>query len=79
VRSRSFIKCRQVSLSYTIPAALLGKVGLKNLTLSAVARELGLVWAKNKEWLDPEYLYSAGTGFQLPPSVKYSFRLATNF
>jgi TonB-linked SusC/RagA family outer membrane protein len=79
VRSRSFIKCRQVSLSYTIPAALLGKVGLKNLTLSAVARELGLVWAKNKEGLDPEYLYSAGTGFQLPPSVKYSFRLATNF
>jgi TonB-linked SusC/RagA family outer membrane protein len=79
VRSRSHIKCRQVSLAYTIPAAIVSKIGLKNLTISAVARELGLVWAKNKEGLDPEYLYSSGTGFQLPPSVKYSFRLATNF
>lgn len=79
VRSRSYIKCRQVSLAYTIPTAIVSKIGMKNLTISAVARELGLIWAKNKEGLDPEYLYSAGAGFQLPPSVKYSFRLATNF
>jgi len=79
VRSRSYIKCRQVSLSYNVPGSFLNKIGLKNLTVSAVARELGLVWAKNEEKLDPEYLYSTGSGFQLPPSVKYTFRIATNF
>ena len=79
IRSRSYIKCRQVSLTYSVPGSLLSKIGLKNLTVSAVARELGLVWAKNKEKLDPEYLYTTGFGFQMPPSVKYTFRIATNF
>jgi TonB-dependent starch-binding outer membrane protein SusC len=79
IRSRSNIKCRQVSLSYTIPAAFATRIGLKNLTVSGAARELGLVWAKNKEGLDPEYLYTKGDGFQLPPSVKYTFRIAASF
>lgn len=79
IRSRSHIKCRQVSLAYTIPSGIVNKVGLKNLTVSAVARELGLVWARNEERLDPEYLYATGAGFQLPPSVKYTFRLTANF
>jgi hypothetical protein len=79
IRDRSYIKCRQVSLAYSIPGTFLNKIGIKNLTVSAVARELGLIWAKNAEKLDPEYLYASGSGFQMPPSVKYTFRISANF
>lgn len=79
VRSRSNIKLQQVMLSYNIPASLLGRVGIKSLTLSALARNLGMIWAANKEKLDPDYLYVTGNNYQLPPLTNYSFRVALSF
>lgn len=79
VRSRSNIKLQQVMLSYAIPATLLGKAGLKSLTVSALARNLGMIWAANKEKLDPDYLYTTGNNYQLPPLTNYSFRVALSF
>lgn len=79
VRSRSNIKLQQVMLSYNIPAALLGKVAMKSMTVSAVARNLGMIWAANKEKLDPDYLYKTGNNYQLPPLTNYSFRVALSF
>lgn len=79
VRSRSNIKLQQVMLSYNIPSALIAKAGLKSLTVSALARNLGMIWAANKEKLDPDYLYTAGNNYQLPPLTNYSFRVALSF
>ncbi len=79
VRSRSNVKLQQVMLSYSIPAALLGKAGLKSVTVSAVARNLGMIWVANKEKLDPDYLYVTGNNYQLPPLTNYSFRVALSF
>lgn len=75
IRSRSNIRLQQVSLSYEVPAHLLARIYTKNVTVSAVARNLGMIWAANKEKLDPEYLYTTGNNYQLPPVTSYSFRV----
>ncbi|WP_166437225.1 SusC/RagA family TonB-linked outer membrane protein [Niastella caeni] len=79
IRSRSNIKLQQVMLAYTIPGTWLQKTGIKNLNLSAIARNLGMIWAANKEKLDPDYLYVTGNNYQLPPLRSYTFRLSLNF
>lgn len=79
IRSRSNIKLQQIMLSYNIPGKWLVKTGVKNMALSAVARNLGMIWAANKEKLDPDYLYTTGVNYQLPPISSYSFRLSLNF
>lgn len=75
IRSRSNIRLQQVSLSYEVPSYLLAKIYTKSVTVSAVARNLGMLWAANKEKLDPEYLYVTGNNYQLPPITNYSFRI----
>ena len=75
IRSRSNIRLQQVSLSYEVPSHLLARIYTKNVTVSAVARNLGMIWAANKEKLDPEYLYITGNNYQLPPLTNYSFRV----
>lgn len=75
IRSRSNIRLQQVSLSYEVPSHLLTRIYTKNVTVSAVARNLGMIWAANKEKLDPEYLYITGNNYQLPPLTNYSFRI----
>lgn len=79
IRSRSNVRLQQVTLSYTIPARWLEKTGARNLTVSAVARNLGMIWAANKEKLDPDYLYTTGNNYQLPPVTAYTFRVSMNF
>ncbi|WP_164974136.1 SusC/RagA family TonB-linked outer membrane protein [Filimonas effusa] len=78
IRSRSNIRLQQISLSYEVPQHLIRKVYSKSLTVSIIARNLGMLWAANKEKLDPEYLYTTGQNYQLPPLAAYSFRLSLN-
>lgn len=79
IRSRSNIRLQQVSLSYIVPVRLLEKVGAKGLTLSAVARNLGMIWTANKEGVDPDYTYTLGNNYQLPPLTSFTFRAALTF
>ncbi len=79
IRSRSNIRLQQIMLSYSLPARWLAKTGARNLALSAVCRNLGMIWAANKEKIDPDYLYTIGNNYQLPPLTSYSFRLSLNF
>jgi len=56
----SFIKLREVKLSYNLPSALLSKVFIKNATFSIVGRNLAL-WTENPHF-DPEVLsFNGGT------------------
>lgn len=75
IRSRSNIKLQQISLSYALPQKLLKPIGVKMLTVSAVCRNLGLIWTANKEKIDPDYVYNTGNTFQLAPVRSYSFQL----
>ena len=79
IRSRSNVRLQQISLSYNVPGQLLSKFGIKGLSLSATCRNLGMIWAANKEKLDPDYLYNTGNNYQLSPVVGYSFRAGINF
>ncbi|MDO6431678.1 SusC/RagA family TonB-linked outer membrane protein [Flavitalea sp. BT771] len=79
IRSRSNIKLQQVMLSYPLPLRWAQKMGARGVSLSAVARNLGMIWAANKEKMDPDYLYTTGNNYQIPPIVSYSFRVSMNF
>jgi hypothetical protein len=65
----------QVRLSYAVPQRVVAKMGIKALSLSAVCRNLGMIWAKNKEKIDPDYLFNVSNTYQLAPTRSYSFQL----
>lgn len=79
IRSRSNVKLQQIMLTYSVPTKLLAKIGVRGLNFSAVARNLGMVWAANKEKMDPDYLYTTGNNYQLAPVPSFSFRTGLNF
>jgi len=60
VTSGTFLKLREVSLSYDLPQALMGKV-LKGATISVQGRNLFLWMAKDNYYTDPEYSASGAT------------------
>lgn len=57
VYDASFIKLRQVTLGYSIPANLTQKIGIQNLTISAVGRNLAILMKKTDN-IDPESNYN---------------------
>lgn len=59
----SFIKLRQVQLGYRIPNSLLGNFPIRDITVSIVGRNLGLIYA-NVPHIDPETAFSSGNGNQ---------------
>ncbi len=75
----SFVKLREVSLSYGLPKTLLSKVGLTALQLSLIGRNLALWTPKSQPTVDPE-VSSFGTGnnqgfefYAYPSSRSYGF------
>ncbi len=72
------IRLNQVSLSYTLPGSIVNKMYLKGASISFVARNLGIIWRKNKEGYDPQYLATASYN-TLTPSRNYVIRLSANF
>ena len=65
----SFIKLREVSLSYAIPSGLVKRLGLQNASLSVYSRNI-MLWTKAKIGVDPETAFQhesnrqAGTQFK---------------
>ena len=55
----SYLKLREVSLQYSVPADLLGQTGIKGLDISLVGRNLAILWKANP-YSDPEAGLSAG-------------------
>ncbi|MNX84842.1 hypothetical protein D3C86_1166570 [compost metagenome] len=79
IRSRSNLSLSQVHLTYSLSPRLVSKIGLKGANVSAVCRNLGLIWTANKEGLDPNYLHVTGSNYQLSPVANYTFKLGINF
>jgi TonB-linked SusC/RagA family outer membrane protein len=59
VYDASYIKLREVSLSYTLPGALIAKTPFTKVTASVVGRNLWIIH-KNTPFFDPETSQSAG-------------------
>jgi len=79
----SFIKLRQISVEYSLPAKILTKTPFTNLAVSFVGRNIACLY-KNIDNVDPEYGYtdSAAQGldyFGLPTTRTYGFNLRVTF
>ncbi len=72
------IRLRQIALSYDLSDAL-DKTFIKGASLSFTARNLGLIWKKNKDGIDPDFLPYTGSQLKLPPTAMYSLGLNVNF
>ena len=83
VYDASYVKLRQVSLSYTIPPAVLKKTFITGITLTAVASNLWIIF-KNLPHADPESGLGAGNlqGYStgsLPSTRDFSLNLKLTF
>ena len=79
----SFVKLREVALTYTVPSQILDKLKLKGLSFSVIGNNLWII-QKNLPYADPEAGSSAGNiqGFQsgvMPATKVYSFNVKLNF
>lgn len=74
-----YVRFREVSLSYQLPA--LGMVSriVKDASLAFAVRNLGLLWTANKQGYDPDYANYPGSTYGLPPSKSYTLTLNVHF
>jgi len=80
VLSGSYIRLREVSLSYGVPAAIAKRVLAKNIDFTFTVRNPGLLWTKNKEKIDPDFIpYLSANTMALPPAASYNMALGINF
>lgn len=82
IYDNSYVKCREITLSYDVPKPWLKKV-VKGLTLSFVARNPFIVW-KNIPNIDPDSNYNNTTGMgleygSLPSRKSYGFNVNVKF
>jgi TonB-linked SusC/RagA family outer membrane protein len=57
----SYVKLREVSLSYSLPSSILGDSFIRGVDISVVGRNLWIIH-KNVEHFDPEVMFTAGNG-----------------
>jgi hypothetical protein len=80
VLDADYIRLREVSIGYDLPAAIAGKITAKNINFNIAVRNPGLLWTKNKEGIDPDFLPNlAGTAISLPPSASFTMSLNVSF
>jgi TonB-linked SusC/RagA family outer membrane protein len=79
----SFVKLRQISLEYNLPAKLLAKTPLKTVAVSFVGRNLAIIYRQTDN-IDPESSYTSGNGqgidqFAMPGTRSYGFNVRVVF
>ena len=83
VYDATYVKLREISLSYSFPSALLKKTFISGITLSAVASNVWIIY-KNLPYADPESGMGAGnlqgyTTGSLPSTRDFGFNLKLSF
>jgi TonB-linked SusC/RagA family outer membrane protein len=84
-----FFKIRELSLSYTLPAALVSKMGfVKGLSMNVFGRNIFTWVPKENIYTDPEFNFTTTSGnnaiginnnFQTPPTKFYGATLSATF
>ncbi|WP_289872356.1 SusC/RagA family TonB-linked outer membrane protein [uncultured Duncaniella sp.] len=82
IYDNSYIKCREITLTYQFPKKWLGKV-VQDMSISFVTRNPFIVW-KNIPDIDPDSNYNNTTGMgleygSLPSRKSYGFNLYVKF
>ncbi len=83
VEDADFIKLREVSVTFMMPASYINRIGLKGLSLTLAGRNLK-TWT-DYSGLDPEVNYAGQSNFTvaefytLPPSRYFTMRFDANF
>ncbi len=72
------IRFKEISLKYDL-SNLFANTFIDGASLTCSARNLGIIWRKNKENLDPDFLPYTGTYMKLPPTAMYSMGFNFNF
>ena len=80
----SYIKLREISIGYTVPKKWLQKTPLKNVRVSAVGRNVAILFQNTPKGLDPEATRTTGNaqGFEegyAQPSATYGFDIKVSF
>ncbi|WP_165798359.1 SusC/RagA family TonB-linked outer membrane protein [Chitinophaga costaii] len=79
VVSASFIKLRDINLTYSLPQFLLKKINADQITFRAGISNL-MLWKANKYDIDPEFQYASGGTRTMPASQRaLSFGLNVRF
>jgi TonB-linked SusC/RagA family outer membrane protein len=83
VYDASFVKLREVAVSYSLPSKYLTNTFFKGLTFSAIGNNLWIIH-KNLPYADPEAALSSGNvqGYQsgvMPTTRVFSFSIKANF
>ncbi|WP_289659052.1 SusC/RagA family TonB-linked outer membrane protein [Flavobacterium panacagri] len=78
VLSADNIRLQQISLGYTVPNEWLEKTFFKSLSFNFAARNLGLLWVRNDEGIDPQYL-SSNNYNTLAPQRTYTLQFNCSF
>ncbi|MDR2585939.1 MAG: SusC/RagA family TonB-linked outer membrane protein [Prevotellaceae bacterium] len=76
VASGSFIRLKDVTLSYDFPKKLISVAGVESLQLRCVASNLTLLYADKKlKGQDPEFFKSGGVAMPVPRQITFSVRI----
>lgn len=82
VTDGSFVKLRQLSLSYNLPAVWLQKWGIQKATIGYIGRNLAILH-KNTENFDPEVGFNTAIQgiefFDLPATSSHGLKLSVSF
>ena len=83
VYDASFVKLRNLTVTYAVPATLLQKTGIKQLSVSLYGRNLWIIH-KNVPNIDPETMHTNGNGqgyelYSYPNQRSFGFSLAVSF
>ena len=79
-----FLKLRELSISYTLPATLLANQNLiRGASIGLIGTNLFIIRHKDNDIGDPEYLYNNTDGYssfrQIPPMRTFGFNVSVNF
>ena len=75
VENASHIRLREIYLGYDLPKHICDVLHVRGVRVYSQVRNLGLIWAANKEGIDPDYI----SGSVLRPEVSFTFGLNVNF
>jgi len=83
IYSASYVKLREVKLSYNLPLSFIRKIGLQNATFSIVGRNLWIIHKKAPN-IDPETAFNTGNAqgledLALPTARSFGFNLNLKF
>lgn len=73
------IRFKEVSLKYDL-SELFANTFITNASLTCSARNIGIIWRKNNDNIDPDFLpYTTGNNIKLPPTAMYVMGFNFNF